>query len=686
MNKNLLLELGTEEIPSRFISSIKKGMHDFLIKRFEELRVEHGDISIKSTPRRFAILIKNLADSQESSSELVKGPAKKIAYDSNGNPTKALQGFLKSKNAKEEDIEIKEEKGQQYIYVNVKLESEKTEKYFKEIFEDMVGSLIFAKPMKWGQSSVKFIRPIRWVLLMYGDDTIKINLFGLETSNITRGHRFLGSDNIVVDKIENYERLLEENYCILDDEKRKNLIHNQIVLVAEKLGGKIIEDDELLDEINYIIEYPTGLYGEFDKKYLDLPQIAVTTPMKEHQRYFPVLDSKNELMPYFITVRNGDDLGIENVKKGNEKVLEARLSDAKFFYEQDISKKLEEFLPNLETIVYHEKLGTMADKKNRLIKISEKLAEKMNINVTDTRRAAELAKADLTTSFVNEFTELQGVMGYYYALESGENENVATAIKEQYLPSFAGDKLPESDLGVLISITDRLDLLAGFFLAGIRPTGSEDPYALRRQAIGLINILDSKKLEFKISDLLNIAFDIYSEKLDFDRDKTMQDLMEFITLRIKNIFLDDGIKYDIVDVVLYGEEKPVYDYRKNAEEISSWLKEDRIEATNAFIRVINIAKDSKYLSIDEKLFEKYEEKTLYERFESIKNTVNKNIDDGKYISALDKLTSLTKDIDNYFEKVMINVDDEKIRNNRLSQISLIRDTIFRIADFSKLVI
>lgn len=686
MSKDLLLELGTEEIPSRFISSIKSGMQNYLSKKLKELRISYDDIKIKSTPRRFSIFIKNLAENQESTIETVKGPSKKIAYDKNGNMSKALTGFLKSKNAREEDIEIREEKGQEYIYVKVTKPSEKTETYFKNIFEDMVASLVFAKPMKWGQSSVKFIRPIRWVVLLYGDEKVEINLFGLETNNITKGHRFLGSDKIVVDKIENYENLLEENYCILDDEKRKNLIHKQIINVSEKLGGKIIEDEELLDEINYIVEYPTALYGEYDEEYLKLPQEAVITPMKEHQRYFPVLDKNGKLMPYFITVRNGDELGIENVKKGNEKVLEARLADAKFFYEQDTSKKLEDYLPILETIVYHEKLGTMADKKERLMKITEKLAKKMNINEKDSIRAAELSKADLTTSFVNEFTELQGIMGSYYAKESSEKENIVNAIREQYLPKFAGDALPESPYGVALSISDRLDILAGFFAIGIRPTGSVDPYALRRQTIGLINILDGKKLDFMISDLLNIALDIYEEKIKFDREKTFNDLMEFITLRIKNIFLDDKIKYDIVDVVLFGEEKPVFEYRKNAEEISKWLEKDKNDAINAFIRVINIAKDIEYYKINEELFEKEEEKNLYEKFNNIKSEVNKEIDNKEYINALTKIESLVPYIDKYFDSVMINVDDEKTRKNRQSQISIIRDTLFRIADFSKLVI
>lgn len=687
MTSNLLLEIGTEEIPARFIDDIKDGMTAYLSKELKNLRIEYKSIKVKSTPRRFAIFIEDLSDRQKSSTKIIKGPAKKIAYDGEGKVSKALEGFLKSKGCTSEDVFIQEEKGQEYVFVNKTLPSESTENYFEKLFEDMVDSLIFAKPMKWGASKVKFIRPIRWILCLYKDKVQNLNMFGLKSSNITKGHRFLGSQEIRIDKISDYEKLLEENYCILDDEKRKSIIAKQITNVATSLGGHIVEDEKLLDEINYIVEYPTALYGQFDKKYLDLPKEAVITPMKEHQRYFPVLDDKDNLLAYFITVRNGDDVGIENVKKGNEKVLEARLADARFFYEQDTAIKLEDYLQRLDTVVYHEKLGTMTDKTARIGKIAEKIAKLLSLEDKDILRAAKLCKADLTTSMVSEFTELQGIMGGYYALNSGENQAVATAIREHYLPGFAGDKLPETVEAAVLSLSDKLDCLCGFFSAGIQPTGSQDPYALRRQTIGIIHILMDKKLDITVFTLLKLSLDVFKEKIDFDYDKTYEDLMEFVNLRVKNILLEEGIKYDIIDAVLNDSSSSVYRLWQKAIEISMWLgKEDKVASTSAFIRVINIAKDEKAHQINKDLFEEDIERKLYNEYENIEDKVDTLISDYSYNKALDTLSDIAPVIDEYFEKVMINVDNKDIKTNRLSQVCKIRDAIVRIADFSKLVL
>ena len=356
MNKDLLLELGTEEIPARFISSTKKSMKSFLEKKLKELRISFDEITIKSTPRRFSIFIKSLADTQQASTEEIKGPSKKIAFDENKNPSKALSGFLKSKNVSLDDITFVKNGNEEYVYVVKKLPAEETVSYLKEIFEQMIDSLSFPKPMRWGGNKIKFIRPIRWILCLYGDEVPDLEMFNLKASNITRGHRFLGNNYINISSIDEYEQKLEENFVILDDTKRREMIRTQIVQVATKLGGVYMEDEDLLEEVNYIIEFPTALYGEFKEEYLKLPKETIITPMKEHQRYFPVLDNDGNLINKFITVRNGNDYMLENVRKGNEKVLDARLSDAHFFYEQDISKKLEEYIPKLETIVYHEKL------------------------------------------------------------------------------------------------------------------------------------------------------------------------------------------------------------------------------------------------------------------------------------------------------------------------------------------
>jgi len=352
MDKDLLLELGTEEIPARFISSTKKSMKSFLEKKLKELRISFDTINIKSTPRRFSIFINKLSDKQTESVEEIKGPSRKIAFDENNNPSKALSGFLKSKNVSIDDIRFVKNGNEEYVYVEKRLASLDTKSYLKEIFEQMIDNLSFPKPMRWGGNKIKFIRPIRWILCLYGNEVPELEMFNLKASNLTRGHRFLGKSYIEVPSIEEYEKLLEENYVILDDEKRRELIRRQIEKVADGLNSTYMEDEDLLEEVNYIVEYPTALYGEFKQEYLKLPKETIITPMKEHQRYFPVLDKSGNLVNKFITVRNGDDYMIENVRKGNEKVLDARLSDAKFFYEQDSSKKLEEYVERLNTIVY----------------------------------------------------------------------------------------------------------------------------------------------------------------------------------------------------------------------------------------------------------------------------------------------------------------------------------------------
>lgn len=445
---------------------------------------------------------------------------------------------MKSKNVTIDDIKIVQKGKEEYVFVVKTLETSDTVNYLKEIFEQMIDSLSFPKPMRWGGNKIKFIRPIRWILCLYQGKVPNFEMFSLNAANLTRGHRFLGESYIEINSIDEYEEKLEQNYVILDDTKRRELIRKQIVEVAEKLGGEYMQDEDLLEEVNYIVEYPTALYGEFKEEYLKLPKETIITPMKEHQRYFPVLDKNGNLMNKFITVRNGNDYMIENVKKGNEKVLDARLSDAKFFYEQDTAKKLESYVPRLQTIVYHEKLGTMHDKMLRIQKLSEEFAYILNVDKNDTSRAALLCKADLTTSMVFEFTELQGIMGRYYAKVSGENENVANAIYEHYLPRFAGDELPQSKVGIILSLADKLDSIAGFFSVGIKPTGSQDPYALRRLALGVLNTLIDSKIDTRLQLFVEIALKQFEDKHKFDFNEVYNEILEFMKLRLKNIFLD----------------------------------------------------------------------------------------------------------------------------------------------------
>ena len=686
MEKDLLLELGTEEIPARFISSTKKSMKSFLEKKLKELRISFDSVNIKSTPRRFSIFINKLSEKQTESIEEIKGPSRKIAFDENNNPSKALLGFLKSKDVSIENIKFVKNGNEEYVYVQKKLESLKTESYFKEIFEQMIDSLSFPKPMRWGGNKIKFIRPIRWILCLYGNEVPELEMFNLKASNLTRGHRFLGKSYIEISSIGEYEKALEENYVILDDQKRRELIRSQIEKIAENLNSTYMEDEDLLEEINYIVEYPTALYGQFKEEYLKLPKETIITPMKEHQRYFPVVDNNGNLVNKFITVRNGNDYMIKNVRKGNEKVLDARLSDAKFFYEQDTSKKLEEYGQRLNTIVYHEKLGTMHDKMQRLQSLSKSYAKLMETNELDAQRAAYLCKADLTTSMVFEFTELQGTMGYYYANISGEKKEVSNAILEHYLPRFSGDEVAKSKLGVVLSLADKFDALAGFFAVGIKPTGSQDPYALRRTALGILNTLIENKLLLSTEILIKCALDEYKDKIEFNFDEVYLDILEFMKLRLKNILLDKKIRYDVVDAVI-SDISFVYGTFEKAVQLEKWLSDsDNILNLNTFIRVYNISKETEVTDkIDAQLFEQNEEKQVYSKYLKILPIVEKLNIDLMYIESLKQLSSMTLEINNFFDNVMIMVENDKIRNNRLVLVNAIKSMIFEIADFSKIV-
>ena len=686
MEKDLLLELGTEEIPARFISSTKKSMKSFLEKKLKELRISFDSVNIKSTPRRFSIFINKLSEKQTESIEEIKGPSRKIAFDENNNPSKALLGFLKSKDVSIENIKFVKNGNEEYVYVQKKLESLKTESYFKEIFEQMIDSLSFPQPMRWGGNKIKFIRPIRWILCLYGNEVPELEMFNLKASNLTRGHRFLGKSYIEISSIDEYEKALEENYVILDDQKRRELIRSQIEKIAENLNSTYMEDEDLLEEINYIVEYPTALYGQFKEEYLKLPKETIITPMKEHQRYFPVVDNNGNLVNKFITVRNGNDYMIENVRKGNEKVLDARLSDAKFFYEQDTSKKLEEYVQRLNTIVYHEKLGTMHDKMQRLQSLSKSYAKLMETDELDAQRAAYLCKADLTTSMVFEFTELQGTMGYYYANISGEKKEVSNAILEHYLPRFSGDEVAKSKLGVVLSLADKFDALAGFFAVGIKPTGSQDPYALRRTALGILNTLIENKLLLSTEILIKCALDEYKDKIEFNFDEVYLDILEFMKLRLKNILLDKKIRYDVVDAVI-SDISFVYGTFEKAVQLEKWLSDsDNILNLNTFIRVYNISKETEVTDkIDAQLFEQNEEKQVYSKYLKILPIVEKLNIDLMYIESLKQLSSMTLEINNFFDNVMIMVENDKIRNNRLVLVNAIKSMIFEIADFSKIV-
>ena len=685
MNKKLLFEIGTEEIPARFIAKTKADMKGYLEKTLKELHIEYKSIELKCTPRRFVVVIDELAENQATVEEELKGPAKKIAFDENNNPSKALLGFLKGKDISPEEVYFKTVGKDEYAHIKLTKEGQAVKGLLKDIFEGMIKSTTFPKSMRWGGKNIRFVRPIRYFVCLMDEEVIDFEIEGIKTGNITKGHRFLGSSEIVINTPDEYEAKLKENFVILDDEQRKALILEQCKAVADSLGGTLMMDEDLLEEVNYIVEYPTAFYGEFDESYLSLPKEAIITPMKEHQRYFPVLDADGKLLNKFITVRNGDSYAIDNVKRGNEKVLDARLSDALFFYHEDTKKPLEAYVERLDTIVFQQKLGTILDKTKRIQNLSEKIAKALALTLPNLDRAAYLSKADLTTAMVFEFTELQGIMGRYYANLSNEPSEVAEAIYEHYLPRFAGDELPSTNEGIILALSDRLDSVAGFFAIGIQPTGSQDPYALRRQALGILNIMMEKKLAVRLFDLLDLALENFDFE-DMDKQSVKSDLMSFFELRLKNLFTDMGIRYDVVDAIINIEDSNPFDLLIRAKDLDAWVKNNSVtEALQTFSRISNISKEAIAGKVDEALFAHDSEAKLNTAYNSIKAEVEAMLARREYVKALELLISIKDSVDAFFDSVMIMDENMDIRANRLAMLSNIRTTMESVADLSKIV-
>ncbi|MCI6459406.1 MAG: glycine--tRNA ligase subunit beta [Clostridium sp.] len=686
MNNYLLLEIGVEELPSRFGQTTLDQIENNLSKLLKEERINFDNIEKYATPRRLTFVIKNLADKATDLEEEVKGPAKKIAVDDDGNFTKPALGFMKSKGLDPENVYFKQLGNAEYLFGTIKQEGKHTSEVLKTIVPEAIKNVTFPKAMRWGGKNMRFARPIRWMVALLNNEVLDIDLEGIKSSNITRGHRFLGEKEFEVNSVEEYFEKLDKNFVVLDQHKRKEMIREQAIEVAKSLGGEVELDEDLLEEITFLVEYPTAFYGEFDEEYVKLPKEVVTTPMKEHQRYFPV-SKDGKLLPNFIAVRNGDSNRIDLVKAGNEKVLRARLADALFFYHEDTKKPLESFVDKLQTVVFQAKLGTVYDKTLRIEKLSQVILNELNMTESkeNTLRAAKLCKADLVTNMVFEFTELQGIMGRDYAQVSGENEEVCQGIFEHYLPRFAGDILPETNTGIALSIADKLDSIAGFFAIGIKPSGSQDPYALRRQALGILSILLDRKLSVNLNNLINAALDNYSN-LEFNKEEVASQIVEFFVERVKNLFKDLGIRYDVIDAVLNNNLNDISDIHTRALELNRWLQKDElVEMLTAFNRVATLAEKATTDIVKEDLLKEDAEIKLYNGFKEIKSNVESLLLDKKYNEALDAFATLRPLVDNLFDNVMVMDKDEAIKENRLGLLKQIYSTMLTICDLSKIV-
>lgn len=685
MAKDLLLEIGTEEVPAHFMPGILAQLKEKATAKFQEMRLDFDEVTTLGTPRRTALLVKNLAETQQGASSEYKGPSTAIAFDKDGNPTKAAIGFARGKKVDVADLVVKDG----YVYAVSSEEGKQTVELLPTLLKELVEGLNFPKNMRWGDLDFRFVRPLRWLVALYDEEVIDFTVANVTSGRVSRGHRFLSEGDFTINKASDYEQACKDAFIIVDQEKRRDIIKAQIEEIAKAHNGHAEITEDLLEEVIYLVEYPTALCGTFEDKYLKLPKEAVMTPMRDHQRYFPVLDDNNNLLPLFITVRNGGDYCLDKVQHGNERVLRARLADAQFFFDEDRKHSLYDYVEKLKTVVFQEGLGTIYDKANRLAELSAFIGEKVNATeaeIKTTKRAAILAKADLVSAMVCEFTELQGIMGREYALLDGEGQEVATAIYEHYMPRFAGDAEPASVAGRLVSLADKMDNIVATFSRGLVPTGSQDPFALRRQALGIVHTIIEANYTISISEIADKAMDLLNITDSEKRAEIQKNVAEFFTLRLKNVLSDNDVRYDIIDAVLENADEVAGTYAKacvTAQEIASGVLNDAIQA---FVRVGNISKKAENNVINEALFTLDEEKALYNIYVAVAKDVETALNNKDYKTAIDKMQELTVPINNFFDNVMVMDKDEQIKNNRLALLKNIDTLIKSIADFGKIVL
>lgn len=685
MSKTLLLEIGTEEVPAHVMPGILSQLKENAAKTFEELRIEYKNIKTLGTPRRSALLVEGLAEQQADLSKENRGPAVNIAFDADGNPTKAAQGFARGQGVKPEELVTKDG----YVYAMVHEKGGQTVDLLGDTLKGLVDGLNFPNNMHWADLDYKFIRPLRWLVALYGQDVIDFEVANVKSGRTSRGHRFLSEGDFEIADAEDYVEACRKASIIVDQNERCEMIRQQIAEVAAANGGQAEVNEDLLEEVLYLVEYPTALCGKFDEKYLALPAEAVITPMRDHQRYFPVLKD-GQLLPLFITIRNGGKEHLETVQHGNERVLRARLEDAQFFFDEDRKKTLEQHGEKLKTVVFQDGLGTIYDKALRLEVLAGYIADAIGANEQDKKdavRAAKLAKADLVTGMVTEFTELQGVMGREYALLDGETKAVAQAIDEHYMPRFAGDSQPASVAGRIVSLADKIDTIVGTFSRGLIPTGSQDPFALRRQALGIVNMLKEAQYHISLSQLVAKAMELLKIADAGQQAKLQNDVADFMKLRLKNVLADAGIRYDVVDAVFVTVDD-IYGVFLRAQAVNEAVKQDMEKTIQAFVRTGNIARKAEDVqaAVEADLLAEQVEKDLCKAYEAAASKVEREIEAQDYAGAIATLSQLAAPIDAFFDGVMVMDKDEKIKNNRLGLLKLVDNLICQVADFSKIVL
>lgn len=714
--EKLLFEIGTEEIPAKFMPGILKQLKELAAAKMQELRIPFEDITVYGTPRRMAFIAGGVAETQADVVVEAKGPSVKIAYVS-GAPSKAAQGFARGQGVDVKDLVVRDN----YVYAVKHLAGQPVVELLPGLLMDILTSLSFPKTMRWADYEFRFVRPIRWIVALFGDQIIPVEICGVKSGKFSMGHRFMqqslkaaaesqGLLSAALSKVGNkvysalagvkgaveipsagdYKKVMYDNFVMVDQDERRALILQQIKDLAAQNGGEAEINADLLEEVNYLVEWPTALCGKFEEKFLSLPKECIITPMREHQRYFPVLDEDGNLLNKFITVRNGGSEHLDIVTHGNERVLRARLSDAEFFFNEDRAIKLEDRLEKLKTVSFQEGLGNMYDKSERLVKMAEMLRFAINtpVDEEELRRCALLCKTDLVTGMVIEFTELQGVMGREYALLDGEKPEVATGIFEHYLPRFAGDALPATTIGRIVGIGDKLDNICATFSRGLAPTGSQDPYALRRQALGVINILLDANYHISLAKIIAGTLYLLDIKPE-ETGKLVPQIMEFFKQRLRNLLMDQGIRYDVIDAVFADKRNDdMVDLAVRCKALAAYVEAGNAEPlVQVSVRVSNLCKKiEKKVAISGALFKDESENKLHEVVAAVSKEIIPEIVLYDYAAVLKAGEKVIEPVNTFFDNVMVMDEDENVKNNRLAMLEEVRGIVNAVGDLSLLVL
>jgi len=685
MAKDLFLEIGCEEIPAGFIPKALADMELLMKRELENARLEFGEIVTLGTPRRLVLAVKGLAERQPDAELTAMGPAKSVAYDPQGNPTKAAQGFARGQGVEVSALKlVATEKGEYLAAVKSEIGRDSAE-LLTEMLPRLMNAIPFKKSMRWGDLEVRFARPIHWIVALFDGVVVPFSFGNIDAGSVSRGHRFMANTNFAVTGFAQYLEECERHFVIPDPAKRKEIIRREVARVAKLAGGNVLPDEGLLEQVTFLVEYPSAVAGTFSADFLAVPREVLITSMREHQRYFSLVDDAGKLLPVFITINNTLTEAPSVVVKGNERVLRARLSDARFFFEEDKKVPLEARVESLKSVVYQAKLGTSYEKMERFRELAACLAGKLNPSVVaKVQRAATLCKADLVTGMVGEFPEVQGIMGREYALHGGEEPEVANAIAEHYLPTQAGGELPASDIGAFVSLADKMDTICGCFSVGLIPTGSADPYALRRSALGVINIILEKGYRLGLNDFIAASLELLAAKTSRPREEVQRDVLEFFRVRFVNL-LADRFPADAVDAVVAISFDDLVEACAKITALSEFRKRDDFgPLAVAFKRVCNIVKDGVDTPVSEGLFEDPAEGELYRALHAVSGQVAEAVASGDYLAALSGIATLKGGVDLFFEKVMVMAEDEKVRTNRLALLTGIARLFGQLADFSRL--